>query len=70
MKVKDLLEFNPEADIEIIMPNCLPFEGNLDLGWSHGEGECEDTRKKTVKTVSIFLGKNIENVKIVKVLNL
>ena len=70
MKVKDLLEFNPEADIEIIMPNHLAYEGNLDLGWSHGEGESEDLRKETVKTVSIFLGENIENVKIVPVLNL
>lgn len=36
MKIKDLLKFNPEAEIEIIMPNCLPYEGKLDLGWSHG----------------------------------
>ena len=35
MKIKDLLEFNPEADIEIIMPNCLPFEGNLDFNSSN-----------------------------------
>jgi len=62
MKIKDLLEFNPEAELEIIMPNCLPYEGKLDLGWSHGEGECSDTRKETVKTVSIFLGNFSEKV--------
>jgi hypothetical protein len=61
MKIKDLLEFNPEAELEIIMPNYLPFEGKLDLGWSHGPGESSDTRKETVKTVSIILGDFKEN---------
>lgn len=56
MKIKDLLEFNPEADIKIIMPNCLPFEGNLDLGWSNGYG------KENATEVCIFLGDISENI--------
>ena len=62
MKIKDLLEFNPEADIEIIMPNCLQFDGNLDFGWSHGEGESIDKRKETALKVCIFLGDISENI--------
>ena len=62
MKIKDLLEFNPEADIEIIMPNCLQFEGNLDLGWSHGFGESFDNRKETASEVCIILDSFKENI--------
>lgn len=63
MKIKDLLEFNPEADIEIIMPNCLPFNGNLDLGWSHDEGDSLDNRKETATEVCIILGNFKETIK-------
>lgn len=63
MKIKDLLEFNPEADIEIVMPNYLPFEGNLELGWSHGSGESLDNRKETASEVCIILGNFKENIK-------
>ena len=55
MKIKDLLKFNPEAEIEIIMPNCLPFEGKLNLGWSHGGAESDDSREETATEVCIFL---------------
>lgn len=55
MKIKDLLKFNPEAEIEIIMPNCLPFEGKLNLGWSHGGDESDDSSEETATEVCIFL---------------
>ena len=57
MKIKDLLKFNPEAEIEIIMPNSLPYEGELDLGWSHNGGaESEDVSEGTATEVCIILG--------------
>lgn len=63
MKIKELLEFNPEADIEIIMPNCLPFNGNIDLGWSHSESDSLDNRKETASEVCIILGNFKETIK-------
>lgn len=66
MKIKDLLEFNPEAKIEVIMSNGLPFTGNLDYGWSNGSGDIEDTRKETATEVCILLG---DAEKIVSVFN-
>ena len=62
MKIKDLLKFNPEAEIEIIMPNSLPYEGELDLGWSHGDSEFEDSSEKTATEVCIILGNFKENI--------
>lgn len=56
MKIKDLLKFNPEAEIEIIMPNCLPYEGKLDLGWSHCGAESDDSSEETATEVCIILG--------------
>ena len=61
MKIKDLLNFNPEADIEIIMPNCVPFKGDLNLGWSHDGSDSFDNRKETASEVCIFLGNFKEN---------
>lgn len=61
MKIKDLLKFNPEAEIEIIMPNCLPYEGKLNLGWSHSGAESDDSSEKTATEVCIFLGEIKEN---------
>ena len=61
MKIKDLLKFNPEAEIEIIMPNCLPYEGKLDLGWSHSSTESDDSSEKTATEVCIILGNFKEN---------
>lgn len=61
MKIKDLLKFNPEAEIEIIMPNCLPYEGKLDLGWSHGGTESDDSSEETATEVCIILGNFKEN---------
>jgi len=56
MKIKDLLEFNPEADLTIILTNGDPYSGKLTYGWSNGEGESVDKRKETAKEVCIFLG--------------
>lgn len=61
MKIKDLLKFNPEAEIEIIMPNYLPYEGKLDLGWSHSGAESDDSSEKTATEVCIILGNFKEN---------
>lgn len=61
MKIKDLLKFNPEADIKIIMQNYLPFNGKLELGWSHDEGDSFDNSKETASEVCIFLGNFKEN---------
>ena len=62
MKIKDLLQFNPEADISIIMQDSLPFEGELSLGWTSGEGgdSEEPTDLKDVTEVCIFLDENPE----------
>lgn len=62
MKIKDLLKFNPEADIKIIMSNSLPYEGELDLGWSHGDCESEDISEGTATEVCIILGNFKENI--------
>ena len=62
MKIKDLLNFNPEADIKVIMPNYLPFEGKITYGWSGGKGELEDNSKETATEVCILLGHISENI--------
>ena len=56
MKIKELLNFNPEAEIEVIFANGTPFKGKLTYGWSNGEGESIDNSKETAKEVCIFLG--------------
>lgn len=62
MKIKDLLDFNPEAEIKVIMSTGLPYEGELDWGWSCGEGESEDNTKSNVKEIDIFLGNFKEHI--------
>lgn len=62
MKIKDLLKFNSEADIKIIMPNSLPYEGKLDLGWSHCGTESDDSSEKNATEVCIILGNFKENI--------
>ena len=47
MKIKELLNFNPEAEIEVIFANGTPFKGKLTYGWSNGEGESIDNSKET-----------------------
>lgn len=64
MKIKDLLGFNPEAEIEVIFAKTGKiYDGKLSYGWYSGDDEkpVTDTRIKA-KTVSIFLGENNENV--------
>lgn len=60
MKIKDLLEFNPEADIKIIFENGMPYEGLLDYGWSNGEGDTISNDKNMASEVCIFLGTKLE----------
>ena len=57
MKIKDLLDFNPEAEIKIVMPTGLPYDGELDWGWSTGkyDGDDEDSLKSDATEVDIFL---------------
>lgn len=64
MKIKELLNFNPEAELEIIMPTGLPFSGKLDLGWDANGDYEEGTNTKSIATsVSIYLGNNSEDIK-------
>ena len=62
MKIKDLLEFNPEAEIEVIFANGTPFKGKLTYGWSNGEGESSNNCKENATEVCIFLGDISENI--------
>lgn len=62
MKVKDLIGFNPEAEIRIGFVNKdILYNGKLSYGWD-AENDCEpgtDT-KATAKEVCIFLGDTSE----------
>lgn len=62
MKIKDLLGFNPEAEITIVSVKGTPFDGKLTYGWSNGKGESIDERKETATEVCIFLGDISENI--------
>lgn len=64
IKIKDLLGFNPEAEIKIIQPNYLAWEGDLHYGWNCGEGESESGTqgKSDAKEVCIFMGNLPENI--------
>ena len=59
MKIKDLLKFNPEADIEIIMPNNLAYEGELTYGWSNTNKDLDNTQENATE-VCIILGETSE----------
>jgi len=56
MKIKDLLDFNPEAEIKIIMPTGLPYDGKLDWGWTYDDCESGVNTKLLTKEIDIFLG--------------
>lgn len=68
MKIKDLLDFNPEAEIKVGFVNTdmfyntgMLYNGKISYGWDAG-GDCEpgiDT-KATAKEVCIFLGDTSE----------
>lgn len=62
MKIKDLLDFNPEAEIRVGFVNTgMLYTGKISYGWDV-EGDCEpgiDT-KATAKEVCIFLGDTSE----------
>lgn len=62
MKIKDLMGFNPEAEIKVIMPDYLAFKGTLNYGWSNHEGDTNDTSKETASEVCIFLGGLTKNI--------
>ena len=61
MKVKDLIEINPEAEIVVVDKFGLQFEGKLSYGWDAG-GDCglEVDTKSIAKEVCIFLGDTSE----------
>ena len=56
MKIKDLLEFNPEADLTIILNTGDPYKGKLTYGWTSCDGDEGVDNKSTAKEVCIFLG--------------
>ena len=62
MKVKDLLDFNPETEIKVVFANTgMLYTGEISYGWDAG-GDCElgtDT-KSIAKEVCIFLGDTYE----------
>lgn len=61
MKIKDLIGFNPEAEIIVIDKFGHQFEGELFYGWDAG-GDCNqkvDT-KSIAKEVCIFLADTSE----------
>ncbi len=62
MKVKDLMNINPEAEIEVIFADGTPFKGKLTYGWSSGDGDEVADNKSTAKEVCIFLGDISENI--------
>lgn len=61
MKIKDLEGLNPEAEIKVIMPTGLPYDGKLDFGWTYDDCESGVNTKMLTKEVDIFLGNYKEN---------
>jgi len=64
MQIKDLLQFNPEAELNIIMEDGMPFSGELSLGWINGDGGDSDSpidSRKIATNVCILLNERKEN---------
>ena len=55
MKIKDLVKFNPEAEIVIVTIDGTPID-KFTCGWSNDEGDSANNSKETAKEVCIFLG--------------
>lgn len=55
MKIKDLVKFNPEAEIVIVTIDGTPID-KFTYGWSNDEGDSTNNSKETAKEVCIFLG--------------
>lgn len=62
MKVKDLMNINPEAEIKVIFADGTPYEGKLDYGWSADDSDDNVDTKSIAKEVCIFLGDISENI--------
>ena len=54
MKIKDLVKFNPEAEIVIVTIDGTPID-KFTYGWQHDQGGFTDNSKETAKEVCIFL---------------
>lgn len=54
MKIKDLLQFNPEAELQLLGTNYLPIELTI-YGWSSGDTD-EDTKSITTEVLVIPTG--------------
>lgn len=52
MKVKDLLSFNPEADITLLGTDYVPIELEI-YGWS--SGDCDDSVDTRCNTTDVSL---------------
>ena len=55
MKIKDLVKFNPEAEIVIVTIDGTPID-KFTYGWSNDEGDSTNNSKEIAKEVCIFLG--------------
>ena len=56
MKIKDLLRFNPEAELQLLGMDYIPIELSI-YGWSSGDSdENTDTTKDTIEVLLIPTG--------------
>lgn len=56
MKIKDLLRFNPEAELKLLGMDYIPIELSI-YGWSSGDSdENTDTTKDTTEVLLIPTG--------------
>ena len=54
MKIKDLLQFNPEAELRLLGTDYLPIDLSI-YGWSSDDTE-EDTKEQTNEVLVIPTG--------------
>ena len=59
MKIKDLLRFNPEAELQLLGMDYIPIELSI-YGWSYGDrSENTDNYKDTTEV--LLIPKGLEN---------
>ena len=60
MKIKDLLRFNPEAELRLLGMNYIPIELSI-YGWSYGSDSSENTNNDKDITEVLIIPKGLEN---------
>lgn len=60
MKIKDLLRFNPEAELKLLGINYTPIELSI-YGWSYGSDSSENTNNDKDITEVLLIPKGLEN---------